>query len=1186
MVLYKAKKEGEFMRKSIFFIMIFTIFFMFSNNSYALQIDTSSRCDFYVLNNNKINDSYIGKTKVRLNYGLVAADYGISTDKEVNFNQQTEIELDAGTTTVYGYVKDLKGNVLECSIDVKVVKEDVDFDYRYAYPIFNSNESYDFNNIIEFGDFLITDNNSSIVFRGLNRYVDVDKVLLRFKEESAYNFDLELTYSNEKSNTVSVNVPKGSKEVLVDIPKGNYSNLELSFISNSIVTAYQIGSIELLSTNGSILTNQDVCVYVLSKETSTKINRYSLDGGKSFNVGNKITFDNNSSGEIIVKDVYGFVSKPKSLRISGIDKEIPEGSITVTKRNSNQVVKSGEWSNEGLNFNFNIQKTGFSGAEIYYCQDVNNTCIPETRYNNKLITKFNIINGSYYIRYRVVSNSKAASEIYSFEANVDNRKPNAGIEVSKKKNKEKVLEGEWSNDSIIFKIFEENGYDGITIKYCEDLNNTCVPNIVTKNYSYIRSNMKENFYYIRYQVISRSGIASDIESFKVKIDKDEPAVKLYVYDSNLKEVESDYFWLNDTLTFKLVDESNGPSKKTIYYCVDYTDTCEPSIEIDSNKSINRYSELEGTYYFRYKIVSESNLSSLTESFSAKIDRKPAEVSINVMTDDDVVKSDTWTSKGVVFEFSKKDNYSVSRIYYCVDKEDSCIPDIVANEKEIIDDFKDKTGIYYIRYYSKNQALVKSEIKSFTVKIDESEPDVEINVKNSNNESVLDDTWQKSDVNFMFDITKTGESDVKVFYCIDEENTCTPSLEFNSELEMFDQDGIYYIRYFATNGPDYKTETKSFKLKIDKVKPTCEIIKSTDEWTNEDVTLKVKINEVGLSEIATYSWDGIRFDKNDEYVVDKNQEVKVFVRNNAGVTSYCTTIVDNIDKEKPSCELKLEGTNNENFFVSDVTVKFGNVSDNGEIDSYGINRVNGEKELTYSKNSNTTITYTGFIKDKAGNVNTCDVSFIKNSKLQVTYDNNGGSLCSSKEVYYGDNYNMVCTPVRTGYTFEGWYFDNKKIDSNTKVTTIGNHTLTAQWKINKYTISFDEKACRSITKEYGAEVGKLCVPKRNGYLFAGWYKEVNNKMILINETTEVTGNITLKAKWVKEGYTITFDNNEGYGCSTLIVEKDEPIGSLCIPKKENSTFLGWYIKEDNVEKQINEYTTIDGDIQVLAKWKND
>ena len=50
---------------------------------------------------------------------------------------------------------------------------------------------------------------------------------------------------------------------------------------------------------------------------------------------------------------------------------------------------------------------------------------------------------------------------------------------------------------------------------------------------------------------------------------------------------------------------------------------------------------------------------------------------------------------------------------------------------------------------------------------------------------------------------------------------------------------------------------------------------------------------------------------------------------------------------------------------------------------------------------------------------CEVSF-KEKTYTLTYDNNGGSGCTSKQIVYGETYGELCTPVRNEYTFTGWF----------------------------------------------------------------------------------------------------------------------------------------------------------------------
>ena len=75
---------------------------------------------------------------------------------------------------------------------------------------------------------------------------------------------------------------------------------------------------------------------------------------------------------------------------------------------------------------------------------------------------------------------------------------------------------------------------------------------------------------------------------------------------------------------------------------------------------------------------------------------------------------------------------------------------------------------------------------------------------------------------------------------------------------------------------------------------------------------------------------------------------------------------------------------------------------------------------------------------------------------VTFDPAGGGSSSSKTVKLGDNYGDLPTPTKTGYTFNGWQTsDGTTVTSTTQNTTIGDHTLSASWTANNYTLTLYE-----------------------------------------------------------------------------------------------------------------------------------
>lgn len=120
---------------------------------------------------------------------------------------------------------------------------------------------------------------------------------------------------------------------------------------------------------------------------------------------------------------------------------------------------------------------------------------------------------------------------------------------------------------------------------------------------------------------------------------------------------------------------------------------------------------------------------------------------------------------------------------------------------------------------------------------------------------------------------------------------------------------------------------------------------------------------------------------------------------------------------------------------------------------------------------------------------------------ITFDTAGGSEIAPITQEYGTVITAPEAPTREGYTFIGW---DKEIPTTMPAE---NMTVTAQWEINRYTITFDTAGgseIAPITQDYGTAITAPEVPTREGYTFMGWDKEI--------PTTMPAENITLKAKW--------------------------------------------------------------------------
>ena len=188
-----------------------------------------------------------------------------------------------------------------------------------------------------------------------------------------------------------------------------------------------------------------------------------------------------------------------------------------------------------------------------------------------------------------------------------------------------------------------------------------------------------------------------------------------------------------------------------------------------------------------------------------------------------------------------------------------------------------------------------------------------------------------------------------------------------------------------------------------------------------------------------------------------------------------------------------------------------------------------------------------------------------NQYTITFDTNGGSEIAPITQDYGTEITAPANPTRKGYTFKGW---DKEIP---KTMPAENITLKAQWEINQYTITFDTNGgseIAPITQDYGTEITAPANPTRKGYTFKGWDKEIPKTM--------PAENITLKAQWEINQYTITFDTNGGSEIAPITQDYGTEITAPDKPTRKGYTFKGW-------DKEIPETMPAEN-ITVKAQWE--
>ena len=166
-------------------------------------------------------------------------------------------------------------------------------------------------------------------------------------------------------------------------------------------------------------------------------------------------------------------------------------------------------------------------------------------------------------------------------------------------------------------------------------------------------------------------------------------------------------------------------------------------------------------------------------------------------------------------------------------------------------------------------------------------------------------------------------------------------------------------------------------------------------------------------------------------------------------------------------------------------------------------------------------------------------------------------------------------TRKGYTQVGW----STVDGGEKVygfedvyTQNEALTLYPVWNTNKYTITFDTNGgseISPITQDYGTEITAPADPTRKGYTFKGWDKEIPETM--------PAENMTVKAQWEINQYTITFDTNGGSEIAPITQDYGTEITAPDNPTRKGYTFKGW-------DKEIPKTMPAEN-ITITARWRD-
>ena len=237
-------------------------------------------------------------------------------------------------------------------------------------------------------------------------------------------------------------------------------------------------------------------------------------------------------------------------------------------------------------------------------------------------------------------------------------------------------------------------------------------------------------------------------------------------------------------------------------------------------------------------------------------------------------------------------------------------------------------------------------------------------------------------------------------------------------------------------------------------------------------------------------------------------------------------------------------------------------------------------------------------------NTYTLSFDLNRPAGAVTDPSCDS--SEKTVTFDAAVGTLPVPTLDGYEFAGWYTEaagGTKVTADTLYTTAGNSSVYATWTPVTYNIitdanSGDEVADGTYTIENGtAPAGGT----KEGYTFSHWEVAADAGNWVAGETfaadADVSGkygDVTFKAIWTPNKYTVTFNLNDTTGVGAATADKTQIQASyqlalnaneaLPVATRNGYSFEGWFTAAEGGEKidESTVYTTL-GTSTYYAHW---
>ncbi|MFP3043407.1 InlB B-repeat-containing protein, partial [Treponema primitia] len=150
--------------------------------------------------------------------------------------------------------------------------------------------------------------------------------------------------------------------------------------------------------------------------------------------------------------------------------------------------------------------------------------------------------------------------------------------------------------------------------------------------------------------------------------------------------------------------------------------------------------------------------------------------------------------------------------------------------------------------------------------------------------------------------------------------------------------------------------------------------------------------------------------------------------------------------------------------------------------------------------------------------------IEAATYTVTFNSNGGSAVPpATGISSGATVTLPANPTKDSNIFAGWFTDDETFSAafNGSTPVTDNIIVYAKWTPGTtYTVTFNSNGGSAVAPATGIGSGATVTlpanPTKGSNTFAGWFTDDDTFSTAFNESTPVTGNITVHAKWNPAG----------------------------------------------------------------------